>query len=243
MVTSCPLSSRSPATVSPDGPEPMTATFFSGFFSHSRDVSGPVFPFIVGGKTLQITDGHGAVLFAYNAFALTLFLLGTDPAADRWKGVSFPEFGSGAGKSPSAMHLMNSGMSTDTGHPSTQDGFLHCKHRLASVIAISSVSPSGTSSKFLRLTSGSCSGILTRSIFSFFAIYSSVQLTGCMFMRCFFQRFPCWFFLRPDRTPVVWPARQNPLCVRQIPDRPHRRTWYLRPRIRGSTRTCRFRRP
>ncbi len=146
-------------------------------------------------------------------------------------------------KSPSAMHLMNSGMSTDTGHPSTQDGFLHCKHRLASVIAISSVSPSGTSSKFLRLTSGSCSGILTRSIFSFFAIYSSVQLTGCMFMRCFFQRFPCWFFLRPDRTPVVWPARQNPLCVRQIPDRPHRRTWYLRPRIRGSTRTCRFRRP
>jgi len=56
---------------------------------------------------------------------------------------------------------MNSGIGTPTGHPSIQNGFLQFKQRVASSIACSFVYPKETSSKFLFLTLGSCSGILT----------------------------------------------------------------------------------
>ena len=41
--------------------------------------------------------------------------------------------------SPSARALMNSGMRTCTGQPSTHWGFLHCRQRVASSTAISIV--------------------------------------------------------------------------------------------------------
>ena len=42
-------------------------------------------------------------------------------------------------KSLSRMNLMKPGMSTPTGQPSTQPGFLHCRQREASSFAISGV--------------------------------------------------------------------------------------------------------
>src|SRR5665647_296597 len=62
-------------------------------------------------------------------------------------------------KSPSATRPRNEGMSMLTGHAPRQPGFLHMMQRAASIIAVSGVNPSGTSSKFVIRTAGSCSGI------------------------------------------------------------------------------------
>src|SRR5512136_1788251 len=72
-----------------------------------------------------------------------------------------------SGISPAPIALMNSGISTLTGQPSMQPGFLHTMQRLASSRACSSVYPRATSLKFLFLTSGACFGMGTRFRFSF----------------------------------------------------------------------------
>ncbi len=53
-------------------------------------------PLVIGGKALQVADGHRGVFFADDAHAFALDFLGADPAADRGQGVFFPEFADGA---------------------------------------------------------------------------------------------------------------------------------------------------
>jgi hypothetical protein len=52
----------------------------------------------IGHVTLQIPDGHGLALLAQDAFTLALDLLGTNPAADSWQTVGFPNVPDGFGK-------------------------------------------------------------------------------------------------------------------------------------------------
>src|SRR5574344_2722562 len=64
---------------------------------------------------------------------------------------------------PRSIFLMNEGMLILTGHPSTQLGLAQSRQRLASVIAISLVSPLLTSSvRVVARYTGSSSGMLTR---------------------------------------------------------------------------------
>ena len=64
---------------------------------------------------------------------------------------------------PRSIFLMNDGMLMLTGQPSTQVGFAQSRHRLASVSAISLVSPRLTSSnRVVARYSGSSSGMTTR---------------------------------------------------------------------------------
>jgi hypothetical protein len=69
-------------------------------------------------------------------------------------------------------------MSTSTGQPSTQLGFLHWRQRPASIMAVSAVYPVGTSAKFFRRTSGACSGMACLETFSFFTRFSGM---GCSY--------------------------------------------------------------
>jgi len=152
-------------------------------------------------------------------------------------------------KSFSAINFINSGILTETGHPSTQRGFLHCRHLEASAIAISGVSPRGTSSKFLLLTSGSCSGIVARGTFIFFgflsAIYSSIYTTIMVFfiVLYIFRRLPCYLFHHQDKRPDVCPVLQNQPYVHQIQVRPRRQILSRCRRILCSSRTCLFHPP
>jgi len=86
--------------------------------------------------------------------------------------------------SPSLISRMNAGMSTETGQPSMQVGFLHWRHRSASRTAVSSSNPRGTSSKFRLRTSGFCSGIFCLGIFSFL-VFSAMMSSVTSFSGAF----------------------------------------------------------
>ncbi len=81
---------------------------------------------------------------------------------------------------PRSMFLMNDGILIFTGQPSTQLGLAQSRQRLASVIAISLVSPMFTSSvRVVARYTGSSSGMMTRSIcvrsFGFIEARSSLR--------------------------------------------------------------------
>ena len=109
MVTSWPLSSRSPATVSPEGPEPMTATFFPGFLSATAGTPPAPLFFVhtSAANRSRYPMATGTVLFAHDALCRShCSSLGADPAALPPAGRFFPRaLAVAPEKSPSANTL------------------------------------------------------------------------------------------------------------------------------------------
>jgi hypothetical protein len=72
---------------------------------------------------------------------------------------------------PSAISRTSPGISTSTGQPAMQSGFLHWMQRLASAIAVSSMQPVGASLKFVtQLGEREC------QYFSFTAVRSQLDI-------------------------------------------------------------------
>ncbi len=159
IVTSWPARTRSPATVSPAGPAPTTATRF------------PVGGAAPGISTLPVTRSKSATNRSRRPMATG------SPFFPRTQGISHcsswgqtrPQtagralvsliFLAASTNFPFATRSMNSGIWTPTGHPFTHWGFLHWMQRLASSTARSGVNPYGTSRKFRTRSAGACSGI------------------------------------------------------------------------------------
>ena len=168
IVTSCPIWTRSPATVSPAGPAPTTATRL------------PVGAPIPGISTFPVTRSKSATNRSRRPMATG------SPFFPRTHGISHcsswgqtrPHTAGSALVSliflaasmnfPLATRSMNSGIWTLTGHPFTHCGFLHWMQRDASRMARSGVSPNGTSRKFPTRTCGGCSGIGCRGMLNGF---------------------------------------------------------------------------
>ena len=129
-----PSAARSPATVSPAGPEPTTATRLAvGRRDRGQLARCPCSRLPVGEEALEAADGDGLALLARGRTLLALLLLRADPAADGRQGVRLLELRDARPrKSPSAISLTKPGMSIPTGQPSTHVGFLHGRQREAS---------------------------------------------------------------------------------------------------------------
>src|SRR5210317_175705 len=65
--------------------------FFAGRFRLRRQFPGAVFPLPVRTIAFQVADGHRFALFTKYTQALTLYFLGTDPAADCWQSIFAPQ--------------------------------------------------------------------------------------------------------------------------------------------------------
>ena len=178
IVTSWPCRIRSPATVSPAGPAPTTATFL------------PVGAALGGIKRLPCSRSQSAAKRSSLPMATGSSFFPTIQSFSHWSscGQTLPHTAgrllrsfslrAAPAKSPSAISAMKAGISISTGHPSRHFGFLHCRQRRASSCASSGVYPQGTSAKLCARTAGSCSGIFCRGIFSF--IFCSLMF--CTFL-------------------------------------------------------------
>jgi len=117
IVTSCPIWTRSPATVSPAGARPDTQRACpSALRSWDLDVPGDALE--VGDEPFETSDRHRLPLLPRTHGNLALLLLGADAAAHAGRAFVSLIFLAASMNFPFATRSMNSGIWTLTGTPS-----------------------------------------------------------------------------------------------------------------------------
>ena len=181
--------------VSPAGPAPAMAIFLPLDFTAGGIEIFPAFRSKSAAKRSRRPIATGSPFFPkMQTFSHWSSCGQTRPHTAGRPFVSF-NFHAASIKCPSAISLINSGILTSTGQPPPQPGFLHWIQRVASMIAVSSEYPIGTSSKLRTLFCGSCSGIFCRGTFSFFSLVSLVSIAPTLM---FFISFPLRITIHPQ---------------------------------------------
>ncbi len=138
MTTSCPSLARSAATVNPAGPAPTTATFLPVDCGFSVTLT----PLSLSQSATHLSNLPtlmGSPIFPKMHFCWHCSSCGQTRPQIAGRAFFSLIFFAASSYFPSLRSLMNSGIGTPTGQPDTHCGFGHCRQRLASSQACSSV--------------------------------------------------------------------------------------------------------
>ena len=160
MVTSYPSFARSPAQLSPAGPEPITATLFPFLFGFAFGLI-PIFLAVSATYLSSLPIETASPLFPLIHTPSHCVSCGQTLPHTAGSELDCAITSDAPSISPFNISCIKAGIFIDTGQPCIHFAFLQLKHLAASAIASSSVYPRHTSSKFLALTSGSCSATAT----------------------------------------------------------------------------------